>query len=71
MISMPLIWIGLPLLIGTALIPFTRYRKISIGIVSVVSLLLAIVALIFPSNLAIEAFGRRYEFNPLLSLLGR
>ncbi|MGB4595453.1 MAG: proton-conducting transporter membrane subunit [Anaerolineaceae bacterium] len=71
MINMPLIWIGIPILVGVLLIPFARHRKISIGIVSVISLLLAIIALIFPSNLAVEAFGKRYEFNPLLSVLGR
>jgi NADH-quinone oxidoreductase subunit N len=71
MISMPLIWIGIPLIFGVLLIPFARYRKLSIGIVSILSLLLAVLALIFPSNLAVITFGRRFEFNPLLSLLGR
>ena len=71
MISMPLIWIGIPLLVGILLIPLVRYRKLSVGIVSTVSLLLAVLALIFPSNLAVIVLGRRFEFNPLLLLLGR
>jgi NADH-quinone oxidoreductase subunit N len=71
MISMPLIWIGIPLMVGIILIPLPRNRKLSVTIVSIISLLLAVFALFFPANLALVMLGRRFEFNPLISVLGR
>lgn len=71
MIQMPLVWIVFPLVVGVILIPLSRYHKLTISVVSIVSLVMGVLALVFPSSLAIEISGRRFEFNPILSVLGR
>lgn len=71
MINLPLIWIAFPLIIGILLIPFAKNRRLSTSLVSILSLLLAILAIMLPREMAVVMIGRRYEFNPVLLLLGR
>ncbi|NLW71649.1 MAG: hypothetical protein GXY37_02005 [Chloroflexi bacterium] len=71
MISLPLIWIAFPLITGVLLIPFAKNRRLSVSVVSIISLLLTILAIVLPKEMAFVIFGHRYEFNPVFFLLGR
>ena len=69
--STPLIWIGIPIGFGLLLLAIPKRRRISASVASLLSLLLAILAFIFPAEHVLILGGQRYEFATSLAWLGR
>lgn len=71
LITTPTIWIFLPVLFSLLLILVHRLHKLSVWIACTVSLLLAVVAMIFPQNLDLMLFGRNFLFDDTFLILNR
>ena len=71
LMTTPTIWIFLPVLFSLLLIMVHRLHKLSVWIACTVSLLLAVVAMIFPQNLDLVLFGRNFLFDDTFLILNR
>ena len=71
LMTTPTIWIFLPVLFSLLLILVHRLHKLSVWIACTVSLLLAVVAMIFPQNLDLMLFGRNFLFDDTFLILNR
>ena len=71
LMTTPTIWIFLPVLFSLLLILVHRLHKLSVWIVCTISLLLAVVAMIFPQNLDLRLFGRNFLFDDTFLILNR
>ena len=71
LLTTPTIWIFLPVLFSLLLILVHRLHKLSVWIVCTISLLLAVVAMIFPQNLDLRLFGRNFLFDDTFLILNR
>ncbi len=71
LMTTPTIWIFLPVLFSLLLILVHRLHKLSVWIACTVSLLLAVVAMIFPQNLDLTLFGRNFLFDDTFLILNR
>ena len=71
LMTTPTIWIFLPVLFSLLLILVHRLHKLSVWIACTISLLLAVVAMIFPQNLDLRLFGRNFLFDDTFLILNR
>lgn len=71
LLTTPTIWIFLPVLFSLLLILVHRLHKLSVWIACTISLLLALVAMIFPQNLDLRLFGRNFLFDDTFLILNR
>ena len=71
LMTTPIIWIFLPVLFSLLLILVHRLHKLSVWIACTVSLLLAVVAMIFPQDLNLKLIGRNFLFEDTLLVLNR
>jgi len=71
LMTTPIIWIFLPVLCSLLLILVHRQHKLSVWIACTVSLLLAVVAMIFPQDLDLKLFGRNFLFDDTFLILNR
>ena len=71
LLTTPTIWIFLPVLFSLLLILVHRLHKLSVWIACTISLLLAVVAMIFPQNLDLRLFGRNFLFDDTFLILNR
>ena len=71
LMTTPIIWIFLPVLFSLLLILVHRLHKLSVWIACTVSILLAVVAMIFPQDLNLKLFGRNFLFDDTLLVLNR
>ncbi|MEN6530586.1 MAG: proton-conducting transporter membrane subunit [Anaerolineaceae bacterium] len=71
LMTTPTIWIFLPVLFSLLLILVHRLHKLSVWIACTISLLLALVAMIFPQNLDLRLFGRNFLFDDTFLILNR
>lgn len=71
LMTTPIIWIFLPVLFSLLLILVHRLHKLSVWIACTVSILLAVVAMIFPQDLNLKLFGKNFLFDDTLLVLNR
>lgn len=71
LMTTPIIWIFLPVLFSLLLILVHRLHKLSVWIACTVSILLAVVAMIFPQDLNLKLIGRNFLFEDTLLVLNR
>ena len=71
LMTTPTIWIFLPVFFSLLLILVHRLHKLSVWIACTVSLLLAVVAMIFPQNLDLVFFGRNFLCDDTFLTLNR
>ena len=71
LMTTPVIWIFLPVLISLILIVVHRLHKLSIWIACTSSLLLAVAAIIFPQNLELRLIGRNFLFDDTFLIFNR
>ncbi len=70
-LTTPSIWIFLPILLSLVLSLVHRFPKFSVWIAAVSSLLLAVVAFIFPQSLEFNLFGRKFLFDDTFLIFNR
>ena len=71
LMTTPTIWIFLPVFFSLLLILVHRLHKLSVWIACTISLLLAVVAMIFPQDLDLVLFGRSFLFDDTFLILNR
>jgi NADH:ubiquinone oxidoreductase subunit 2 (subunit N) len=71
LMTTPTIWIFVPILLSLLLMAIHRLHKLSIWIACLGSLLLAIVAFIFPETLDFNLLGRSFLFDDTFLILNR
>ena len=71
LMTTPIIWIFLPVLISLLLILVHRLHKLSIWLACVSSLLLALAAFFFPQNLELNLAGRNLLFDDTFLIFNR
>jgi len=67
----PMIWIGIPAGLTIALLGVSRWKKLTIGIASLTSLILAGLGWLLPVGKLINIGNLTFEINPIWTILGR
>ena len=71
LMTTPVIWIFLPVLLSLLLMFVHRLHKLSVWIACLVSLLLSVAAFVLPQNLDFNLFGRQFLFDDTFLVFNR